>query len=159
MTPVQARLARASFQRLAPEVAPGLTAIDEAALKAGLEPGLLELVKLRASQINGCAFCVQHHLTAARTLQVSRDKLDLLVAWQDSAPFSDRERAALAWAEALTEVSMGVSDEDYEDAREHFSEAQLAHLSAAIAVINAWNRLSIGFRFAPEPPGPRAVPG
>ncbi len=154
MTP---RLGRAAFKRHAPAFGTALAAIDAAAVEAGLDPGLLELVKLRASQINGCAFCVQYHLTAARTLRVSRDKLDLLVTWQDAAAFSDRERAALAWTEAVTEVGLGISDDDYDDAREHFPEAQLAHLSAAIAVINAWNRISIGFRFAPEPPGPRAI--
>lgn len=152
-----ARIGRASFRKLAPDVVAGLLAISEAAVTSGLDPGLLELVKLRASQMNGCAFCVQHHLTAARTLQVSRDKLDLLIAWQDAACFSPRERAALAWTEALTDVGLGVSDDDFDEAREQFSEAHLAHLSAAISVINAWNRISVGFRFAPEPPGPRAV--
>lgn len=151
------RLGRAAFRRLAPEAVDALAALDAVALKTGLDPGLLELVRLRASQINGCAFCLQHHLTAARTLKISREKLDLLAAWQDVGAFSERERAALAWTEALSEVTLGVSDDDHEDAREHFSEAELAGLSVAIATINAWNRISVGYRFAPEPPGPRAV--
>ena len=157
MANLSPRIGRAAFRKLAPDVVAGLLAISEAAVKAGLDPGLLELVKLRASQMNGCAFCVQYHLTAARTLQVPREKLDLLVTWQDAPSFTPRERAALAWTEALTEVGLGVSDDDFDEAREHFSEVQLAHLSAAISVINAWNRISVGFRFAPEPPGPRAV--
>lgn len=157
MTDLSPRIARATFRRVAPEVVAALVAIDEAAKKAGLDAALLELVKIRASQMNGCAFCVQFHLASARTLQVAREKLDLLVAWQDAPVFTDRERAALAWTEALTDVALGVSDDDYEEAAEVFTEAQLAHLSAAIAAINSWNRIAVGFRFAPELPGPKAV--
>lgn len=151
------RISRASFRQLAPEAVKSLVALDQAAAAAGLEADLLELVKLRASQINGCAFCLQHHLTAARTLRVPREKLDLLIAWQEVDHFSPRERAALAWTEALSELTLGVSDDDFDDAREFFSEVQLAHLSVAIGTINAWNRISVGFRFTPEPPGPRPV--
>ncbi|WP_375460337.1 carboxymuconolactone decarboxylase family protein [uncultured Enterovirga sp.] len=158
MSDLQPRIGRETFRRLAPDVVAALAALGETATKAGLDPALLELVKLRASQINGCAFCLQYHLTAARTLRVPREKLDLLVAWQEVDLFSERERAALTWTEALTEVTLGISDDDYEDVREHFSEVQLAHLTGAIALINSWNRISIAFRFAPEPPGPRAVP-
>lgn len=157
MSKTAARISRLSFRQLAPEAVTSLLALDEAAIGSGLEPELLELVKLRASQMNGCAFCVQHHLTVARALRVSREKLDLLVAWQEVDHYSARERAALAWTEALTDVGLGVSDDDFDDAREHFSELQLAHLSVAIGTINAWNRISVGFRFAPELPGPRAV--
>lgn len=152
-----ARIGRASFRKLAPDVVAGLLAIGEAAVASGLDPGLLELVKLRASQMNGCAFCVQHHLTAARSLRVPREKLDLLVAWQEVDHFTPRERAALAWTEALTEIGMGIQEDDFDDVREHFSEGQLAHLSVAVATINAWNRIAAGFRFTPELPGPRAV--
>jgi AhpD family alkylhydroperoxidase len=151
------RLTRGAFRRLAGPVVEALIAIDEAAVAAGLSPELLELVKLRASQINGCAFCVQYHLNAARAQQVAREKLDLLVAWQEVDLYSPRERAALAWTEALTEVSLGISDDDFDEAREEFSESELAHLSSAIGAINAWNRIAAGFRFAPELPGPRAV--
>jgi AhpD family alkylhydroperoxidase len=150
-------LDRRSFRRLAEPVVEALAAIDNAALAAGLEAGLLELVKLRASQMNGCAFCLQYHLNAARAQQVAREKLDLLVAWREVDVYTERERAALAWTEVLTEVELGVSDEDFDEAREIFSEGELAHLSAAIGAINAWNRISVGFRFAPELPGPRAV--
>ncbi|MDB5591040.1 carboxymuconolactone decarboxylase family protein [Enterovirga sp.] len=151
------RIGREEFKRLAPGVAAALAALGEAASQAGLDPALLELVKLRASQINGCAFCIQYHLTAARALRIPREKLDLLAVWQEVGLFSEQERAALGWTETLTEVTLGVTDEDYEEARAHFSAVQLAHLSGAIALINGWNRIAAGFRFAPEPPGPRAV--
>ena len=157
MSSITPRLSRSTFGRLAPAAVAGLLALDEAAIEAGLDPGLLELVKLRASQMNGCAYCIQFHLTAARTKQVAREKLDLVVAWQDATAFSERERAALAWTEALTDIGVGIADDDYDDVREQFSEAQLAHLSVAIAAVNAWNRISVGFRFAPQAPGPRAV--
>lgn len=157
MSDLEPRIARAAFRRLAAPVVNALTAIDQAAVAAGLDPALLELVKLRASQVNGCAFCVQYHLNAARAQQVSREKLDLLVVWREVGFYSERERAALAWTEVLTDLAVGVDDDDFDDAREIFSEAELAHLSAAIGAINAWNRISVGFRFAPEMPGPRAV--
>ncbi|MDB5510594.1 MAG: alkylhydroperoxidase [Enterovirga sp.] len=157
MPDIEPRLTRKAFERLASPVVDALRAIDEAAVAAGLEPALLELVKLRASQINGCAFCLQYHLNAARAQQVAREKLDLLVAWREVDAYTERERTALAWAEALTELTLGVHDGDFEDAREIFSEAELAHLSAAIGAVNTWNRIGVGFRFAPELPGPRAV--
>ena len=157
MSELDPRIDRRSFRRLAGSVAEALGAIDQAALAAGLDAGLLELVKLRASQMNGCAFCIQYHLNAARAQQVAREKLDLLVAWREVDAYTERERAALAWTEVLTEIELGVSDEDFDEAREIFSEGQLAHLSAAIGAINAWNRIGVGFRFAPELPGPRAV--
>lgn len=157
MAKSSAWIERAAFRQLAPAAVESLLALDATAKAAGLEPELLELVKLRASQMNGCAFCVQHHLTAARALRVPREKLDLLIAWQEVDHFTPRERAALAWTEALTEIGMGIQEDDFDDVREHFSEAQLAHLSVAVATINAWNRIAAGFRFTPELPGPRAV--
>ncbi len=157
MSDLDPRIDRRRFRSLAAPVADALVAIDKAALDAGLDADLLEVVKLRVSQMNGCAFCIQYHLNAARAQQVAREKLDLLVAWREVDVYTERERAALAWAEVLTEVELGVSDEDFDEAREVFSENELAHLSAAIGAINAWNRISVGFRFAPELPGPRAV--
>ena len=157
MSDLEPRIGRAAFRRLAAPVVNALVAIDQAAVAAGLDPTLLELVKLRASQVNGCAFCVQYHLNAARAQQVAREKLDLLVVWREVGLYSDRERAALAWTEVLTDLAVGVDDDDFDDAREFFSESELAHLSAAIGAINTWNRISVGFRFAPEMPGPRAV--
>lgn len=157
MSEPEPRIDRASFRRLAPDAVKALGALDEAAVASGLDRELLELVKLRASQMNGCAFCIQYHLTAARALNVPREKLDLLVAWREVRSFTSRERAALAWTEALTDVSLGIEDEDFDDVREQFSEGELAHLSVAIGTINSWNRISVGFGFGPEPPGPRLV--
>jgi AhpD family alkylhydroperoxidase len=127
-------------------------AISNLSAKAGegLEKDLLELVKLRASQINGCAFCLQYHLTLARTAKVPATKLDLLAAWRDAGIFSSREQAALAWAETLTRLSSTtVSDADYASVRQEFSEKDVASLTAAIGVINIWNRISTAFAFAP----------
>ena len=157
MSDLDPRIDRRRFRSLAGPVADALVAIDKAALDAGIDADLLEVVKLRVSQMNGCAYCVLYHLNAARAQQVAREKLDLLVAWREVDVYTERERAALAWAEVLTEVELGVSDDDFDEAREIFSENELAHLSAAIGAINAWNRISVGFRFAPELPGPRAV--
>ena len=124
---------------------------------SGLEPALLELVKTRASQINGCAFCVQFHLNLSRKLGVAQSKLDLVAVWRDTpAVFTARERAALAWTEALTTLARatghGVEDPDYNAVREHFSKTEVAFLTAAIANIQAWNRIAVSLRFAPQVP-------
>ena len=113
----------------------------------GLEPALLELVKMRASQINGCAYCLHMHSRDARALGESEERLYLLDAWRESPLYSDRERAALAWTEALTRIAdTHAPDADYEAARAQFSEKELIDLSMAIVAINGWNRLAIGFR-------------
>ena len=118
----------------------------------GLEPLLLELVKTRASQINGCAYCIQMHTRDARKLGESDERLHLLPAWRETAVYSPRERAALAWTEALTLLTEGhAPDAVYEDVRAQFSAEEVGNLSLAIAVINAWNRLAVGLRFVPKP--------
>ena len=149
--------ARLSAARAAPEAIKPVRALHNYMETCGLEPSLLELVKTRASQINGCAYCVHLHTRDARARGETEERLYLLSVWRESPLYTDRERAALAWTEALTEISLGVDDDDFDDVREHFSEKQLAHLSVAIGTINAWNRISVGFRFTPELPGPRAV--
>src|ERR1700748_1242564 len=101
------------FKKIAPDAYDLVRALGEVAAKAGLDKELLELVKLRASQINGCAFCVQYHILQAERLGVSADKLNLVVVWREVPQFSARERAALAWTEALTLLPNGVSDEVY----------------------------------------------
>lgn len=112
--------------------------------KSGLDLGLLELVKIRVSQMNGCAFCLAMHVPLGRRHGVSEDQLNLLVAWREAPVFSDRERAALAWAEGMTALVGGdVPDAIYEQAKERFSTKELADLSFAVAEINAWNRLMI----------------
>jgi len=113
----------------------------------GLEPSLLELVKTRASQINGCAFCLEMHSREARAAGESEARLYLLNAWRESPLYSDRERAALEWTEAVTLVSeTAVPDSVFEIARAAFSEAELVNLTVAIGMINVWNRLAISFR-------------
>jgi AhpD family alkylhydroperoxidase len=138
-----------TFRQLAPDAYDSVLALNRIAEQNGLDKQLLELVKLRASQINGCAFCVQYHIMAAETLGISADKLNLVVVWREAPIFSARERAALAWTEALTLVSQGVSDELYAEVSAEFSEKELAYLSTAIAAINVWNRFGAPYRRAP----------
>lgn len=115
--------------------------------KSGLEHSLLELVKMRASQINGCAYCLDMHSKDARAAGETEQRLYLLSAWREAPCYGARERAALAWTEALTLVSTNdVPDEVYRLARAHFSEKELVDLSLAIVAINGWNRLAIAFR-------------
>jgi len=119
--------------------------------KSGLDLGLLELIKIRASQINGCAFCLGMHVPIARQNGVSEDQLSLLVAWREAPVFSAKERAALAWAESLTYLKNGdVPDEVYAEVCSQFSEKEIADLSFAVAEINAWNRLMVCTRTPPQ---------
>jgi AhpD family alkylhydroperoxidase len=137
------------FRALAPDLYDHILALGQAAAKAGIDKQLLELVKLRASQINGCAFCVQFHILQGESLGISVDKLNLVVVWREAPQFSARERAALAWTEALTTLTSGVSDEVYAQASAEFSEQELTYLSAAIGAINFWNRLGVAYRWTP----------
>ena len=137
------------FKALAPDAYDIISALGQAAAKAGIDKQLLELIKLRASQINGCAFCVQFHILQGESLGMPADKLNLVVVWRETPLFSARERAALAWTEALTLVSEGVSDEVFAQASAEFSEKELAYLTSAIASINVWNRLGAGYRWTP----------
>jgi AhpD family alkylhydroperoxidase len=115
-----------------------------------LEPLLLELVKMRASQINGCAYCLDMHSKDARAAGETEQRLYTLNAWRETPFFTDRERAALAWTEALTLVAQDhVPDAVFEEARKHFSDEELVNLSLAIVTINGWNRLAIAFRAVP----------
>jgi len=115
-----------------------------------LEPSLIELVKMRASQINGCAYCLDMHSKDARAAGETEQRLYLLNAWREAPFYTDRERAALAWTEAVTLVSEDhVPDSVYEEARQRFSEEELVNLTMAIVTINGWNRLSIAFRAVP----------
>ncbi len=126
----------------------------ERALAQSIDAELLELVKLRASQINGCAFCIYMHTTDLRNRGVDEMKLYLLNAWRDSYLYSDRERAALGWTEALTRVAHeGASDEAYDVFAAHFDEEERVQLTFAIGAINVWNRLQVGFRVAHPPHG------
>ena len=114
---------------------------------SGLEPGLIELIKTRASQINGCAYCLHMHTRDARARGESEERLYLLDTWRESPLYTDRERAALAWTEAVTLVSQTrVPDDVYEEVRSQFSEEDLVKLTVAVATINASNRIAISFR-------------
>ena len=137
------------FKAQAPDAYDIVAALGQAAAKSGLDRQLLELVKLRASQINGCAFCVQFHILQSEGLGIPADKLNLVVVWRETPLFSARERAALAWTEALTLLTQGVSDEVYAQARAEFSEKELTYLTSAIASINVWNRFGVAYRWTP----------
>ena len=144
------RIAYDTFQKTAPTARDALLAMGRTADEAGVDKEIVELAKLRASQINNCAFCLQIHLNVSRKLGVPQEKLDLVATWPEAGIFSDRECAALAWAESLTRLAdRGVSDQAYDAVRRHFSEAEVIFLSVAIGTINAWNRLGAAFRFAP----------
>ena len=142
---------RLDFHQAAPEASRAMRALSGYVLSSGLEPGLLALVDVRASQINGCAFCLGMHLGEAREAGESEERLGLLAAWREAPLFSPRERAALAWTEAVTLVAGSrVPDEVYAEARREFDEAELAKLTLAVATINAWNRLMVAFRVPPR---------
>lgn len=129
------------------EITQPMRALSAAASSGALEPGLVELVKVRASQLNRCAHCLEMHTKEARAMGESDDRLDLVAAWQEAPVFSARERAALRWCEELTLIAQRtVPDDLYEEVRSHFSEDELCQLSLAILVINSWNRLAVAFR-------------
>ncbi len=135
---------------LAPEIYDAQLKLGATVKASGLDIVLIELAQIRASQINGCAFCVAMHLANARKAGISQRKLDLVAVWRDSPDFDARERAAMAWSETLTRVSEGgVPDAAYKAVREAFSEAETAQLSYAIGLINAWNRVMIAAQVPP----------
>ena len=141
---------RMDFKKASPEGAKALSALHGFLHRCGLERSLLELVKLRASQINGCAHCIDMHAKELRADGESEQRIYLLDAWEESPFYTARERAALAWTEAVTLVTQGhVPDETYEQARAQFSEQELANLTLAVVAINGANRLNIAFRTVP----------
>ena len=142
---------RLDANKLAPDAYKALAGLQSYIDGCGLERSLLELVKIRASQINGCAFCLVAHTRDARKLGETDDRMHLLNAWEEVPAFSERERAALAWTEAVTRITDGhVPDHVYDMVRQHFSEKELADLNYAVIAINAWNRLAIAFRKQPR---------
>ncbi len=142
---------RFSYSKAAPEGVESLRKLDSYAKSSGLEPDLLELVKLRASQINGCAYCIDMHTKDARSHGESEQRLYAVSVWRETPFYGERERAALAWTESVTLISKDqVPDDVYGEARRYFSEKELADLTLAIIAINGWNRLAISFR---TPPG------
>ncbi|MFJ5455495.1 carboxymuconolactone decarboxylase family protein [Pectobacterium jejuense] len=138
---------RLPYQTLSPEAYQGLTLTKKALDKSSLGKPLIELVYLRISQINGCAFCLEMHAAALRAGGVPDAKLDSLAGWRVSDHFSERERVALAWTESLVDVARShAPDEDFEPLKVHFSDKEVADLSFAISLMSAFNRLAIGMR-------------
>ena len=147
---------RMEYLKVAPGVSQAMSQLERQVRESGLEASLLELVKTRASQINGCAFCLDMHTKDARARGETEQRLYALSAWRETPFYTDRERAALAWTEAVTLVSeTHVPDDVYEQARAQFSEEELANLTLAIIAINGWNRFAISFRTVPGTYQPR----
>ena len=141
---------RIEYAKAAPAGIDAMRGLEAYVRQCGLEPSLLKLVKLRASQINGCAYCIDMHTKDARARGESEQRLYALSAWEETPFFTDRERAALAWTEAVTRVAEGhVPDAVFDLARKHFQEKGLVDLTLAVVAINGWNRLAIGFRAVP----------
>ena len=139
--------ARLDFYKASPDAIKAIVAMESAVAKLGLEPALQELLKLRASQINGCAFCVDMHSSDARKKGETERRLFALTVWRETPFFTPRERAALAWTEAVTLIAETHAPDDlYEDVRAHFSESETVNLTMLIGSINAWNRIAISFR-------------
>jgi AhpD family alkylhydroperoxidase len=142
--------ARFNYAKAAPGVYKAMLGLDQYLEDCGLEEPLLHLIRLRASQINGCAYCLDMHWKDLRTSGEQEQRLYSLDAWRECPYYTERERAALAWTEAVTLITAGhVPDAVYEEALAHFSEEELSDLTLAVTVINTWNRLSIAARTVP----------
>ncbi|MDE1164777.1 MAG: carboxymuconolactone decarboxylase family protein [Pseudomonas sp.] len=142
---------RIEWAKQSPEAYKALVGLEMALGKSGLENSLLELVRLRASQLNGCAYCVNMHANDARKAGETEARLQTLTVWQETTFFTARERAALAWVESLTLLSSHHAPQDqYQALLEHFSEVEVVNLTLAIATINAWNRFGVGFAMVPQ---------
>jgi AhpD family alkylhydroperoxidase len=151
--------ARIDLQNVAPGALQVMFGLEHYLRKCGLPEKLLHLIKLRVSQINGCAYCIDMHSKDLRAAGDTEQRLYLLDAWREAPFYTDRERAALAWAEAVTLVTEGhVPDEVYEEVRKQFSEEELVNLTLAVVTINGWNRMSIAFRNVPGAYQPKAHP-
>jgi AhpD family alkylhydroperoxidase len=145
------------YGKAAPGAMRAMNGVEKYIAECGIESGLQDLVKLRASQINGCAYCVDMHSLDARAGGESEQRLYALPVWHETPFFTERERAALLWTEKLTLISIDhVPDEVYEEVRQHFTETELANLTLIIATINAWNRFGISFRDVPGEYTPKA---
>jgi AhpD family alkylhydroperoxidase len=141
---------RLNYAKAAPGAYRAMSQLEHYVRNCGLEASLIELVKIRASQINGCAFCIDMHTKDARAAGESEQRIYLLSAWRESPFYSERERAALEWAEAVTLIAEDhVPDEVFAAVRPHFSDEELVNLTLAISTINAWNRFAISFRSEP----------
>ncbi|ASR35269.1 4-carboxymuconolactone decarboxylase [Prauserella marina] len=140
-----------NFSAVAPKILKAVLALDSAA-RQGLDPVLVELVQIRASQLNRCAYCIDYHSTDAREAGETEERIYQLSAWQEAGVYTLRERAALALTEHVTLLPGGVPDEVYDRAAEHFDEAELARLIAVIFTVNTWNRMNVTTRKTPGTP-------
>ena len=140
---------RLDYASVSPAGLDAMRALECHLQSSSLGRGLFELVKIRASQLNGCAYCIDMHAKIARAHGETEQRIYALSAWRETPFFDERERAALAWTEALTNISSGVPDDVYESVRRHFDEPQLVDLTYAIVAINGWNRIAIAFRKFP----------
>jgi AhpD family alkylhydroperoxidase len=149
---------RIDYARVAAEAMKAQLGMESYVRRSSLDRPLVELVKLRASYLNGCAYCVDMHTKDARAAGETEQRLYAIPVWRETPFFTPRERAALAWTEAVTDVGRtGVPDDAFDEARQHFSEAELVDLTMAIVTINGWNRLAIAFRTPPGSYVPRAL--
>jgi len=141
---------RIDYMKVAPSAAKAMLGLQAAVDHSGLEQSLIELLKLRASQLNGCAYCIDMHSKDAMAMGETAQRLFLLDAWHEAPFYSARERAALAWCETLTLIAeRGAPDEVFEEVQKEFSDEEIANLTLAIVAINGWNRFSIGFSVEP----------
>jgi AhpD family alkylhydroperoxidase len=147
--------ARLNYASVAPEPVKAMYGLGGYLVHCSIEPALQELIKMRVSQINGCAYCLDMHSQDARAAGETEQRLYALNAWRETPFYSDRERAALAWAEHVTRISDGISDELYQATRQQFSEQEIADLTWATVAINSWNRIAISFRAVPGQYKPR----
>jgi AhpD family alkylhydroperoxidase len=154
---------RINYSKVAPEGIRALGGLETYLRSSGLEPDLVNLIKTRASQLNGCAYCIDMHTKDARARGETEQRLYALPAWRATPFYTDRERSALAWTEAVTLISEGpIPDTLYEEARHYFSERELVDLTLSLVAINGWNRLTIPFRtvpgtYQPKAPAPAAT--
>ena len=141
---------RIEYAQVAPGAVEAMRALEKYVHTCGIDPKLLELIKIRASQINGCAYCLDMHTKDARARGETEQRIYALDAWRETPFFTEKERAALAWTESVTQVSASrVSDKVYEIARQCFDEKELVNITIAIIAINGWNRLAVSFRSVP----------
>jgi AhpD family alkylhydroperoxidase len=141
---------RIEYAQVAPGAVEAMRALEKYVHTCGIDPKLLELIKIRASQINGCAYCLDMHTKDARTQGETEQRIYALNAWRETPFFTEKERAALAWTESVTQVSMSqVPNEVYEIVRQYFDEKEIVNITTAIVAINGWNRFAVSFRSVP----------
>jgi AhpD family alkylhydroperoxidase len=142
--------ARLDYMKASPEAYKAMAQMEGVVRRSRIDPKLLELIKIRASQLNGCAFCIDMHTKDARSKGENEQRIYALDAWRETPFFNEKERAALAWTEALTNIQIGhAPDVVYQELSRHFSEEEIVNVTLAITTINAWNRIAIGFRLVP----------